>query len=328
VISVTSDAGGVARIRLLPGRYEIESVLCDSYTYDGPRQAVTIEEGQTHRIALLLTPNVRGVVRDPAGLPVAGARVRIVGAGREEVISDEQGRFAIAWDRRFQFRDALTFCLLAQHELRNLATAMTIGRGATWLDVKLQAYPVLAGRLTDSNGQGLAHASAYVTLRVPNWGDTPLSEEVTETGADGRFEIRAVPAAGQCTLHVDAEAHGSKDTVVPVKTADGLSFDVGTLMLLPANLSISGRVLDSRGHPVARAMIYGWGEGQPIKLNTETDPEGRFTLGRVCAGQVNLRIDVDLGDGKHVQVRTLANAGATGLEITSRDPYSRVSQER
>jgi len=328
VMSVTSDADGVARIRLLPGEYEIRSVVCEGYAYDGQRRTVTIADGETRRVALLLTPNVRGVVRDPEGLPVAGARVRIVGAGREEATSDEQGRFEIVWDRRYQFREAPTFYLVARHEPRNLVTTMVIGGEVTWLDVRLQACPALAGRLTNPQGQGIAGAWTYVTLTVPNWGDTPLSEEVTAAGADGRFQIRAVPPTGLCTLHSDAHSYGSKDTAVPVGTAKGLSLDVGTLTLPPANLSVSGRVVDSRGNPVANALVYGWGEGQPIKLNAETDAQGRFTLDRVCAGQVNLRIDADLGDGRYLQIRTLANAGATGLEIRSREPYSRLSQER
>jgi hypothetical protein len=327
VMSATSGADGVARIRLLPGGYEIESVLCDGYAYDGQRRTVAIEEGDTQRVVLTLMPNVRGIVRDPEGQPVAGARVRIVGAGRQEVTSDEQGRFEIVWDRQFQFRDALVFCLVAQYEPRNLATTMAIGRDATALDVKLQACPALVGRLTDPSGQGLTRAWAYVTLRVPNWGDTPLSEEVTAAGADGRFEIRAVPATGQCTLHVCADAYGSQDTTVPVKTADGLSFDVGTLTLPPANLSVSGRVLDTRGNPVAGAMIYGWGKGQPVKLNAETDTLGRFTLDHVCAGKVNLRVDANLGGGRHLRVQVLADAGASGVEIASRDPFSQWSRE-
>jgi protocatechuate 3,4-dioxygenase beta subunit len=327
VMSVTTDADGVARIRLLPGEYEIQSVQCEGYAYDGQRRTTTMADGETRRVALLLAPNLCGVVRDPEGLPVAGARVRIVGAGREEITSDEQGQFEIVWDRRYQFQDALTFYLVARHEPRNLATTMVIGREATWLDVRLQACPALAGRLTNPQGQGIAGAWTYVTLRVPNWGDTPLSEEATAAGADGRFQIRAVPPAALCTLHSDAAAYGSKDTAVPRGTATGLSLDIGTLTLPPANLSVSGRVLDSRGNPVANAMVYGWGEGQPIQLHAETDAQGWFTLDRVCAGQVNLRIDINLSDGRQLQIRTLANAGAAGLEIRSREPYNRVSQE-
>ncbi len=326
-MSILSDAGGVARIRLLPGEYEIESVLCEGYAYDGPSQAVTMEEGETRRVTLILTPTVRGVVRDPEGRPVAGARVRIVGAGREEATSDAQGRFEIAWDRQYQFRNALSFFLMAQHESRNLATTMAIGRNATWLDVKLQACPPLAGRLTDSSGQGIAGAGAYVTVRVPNWGDTPLSEEIAVTGADGRFRIRAVPPVGQCILHSNAQAYGSKDTDVPVKTANGLSFDVGTLTLPPANLSVTGWVLDAMGNAVAYATVYGWGEGQPLKLSAQTDAQGRFTLARVCPGKVNLRVDADVGDGRRVRGQVLADAGATGVVIISRDlsgGYSRA----
>jgi protocatechuate 3,4-dioxygenase beta subunit len=326
--SVTSDAAGVARIRLLPGEYEIESVQCEGYAYDGQTRVVTIEEDHTRSVALILSPTLRGVVRDLEGRPVAGARVRIVGAGRAEAASDAQGRFEIAWDRRYQFQNALSFVLVAQHELRNLATTVAIGRNATWLDVRLQACPPLGGRLTDPSGQGIVGAGAYVTLRVPNWGDTPLSEEIAVTGADGRFQIRAVPPVGQCTLHSQAQAYGSKDTDVPVKTANGLSFDVGTLTLPPANLSVTGWALDVSGNPLADATVYGWGEGQPLKLSAQTDAQGRFTLAGVCPGQVNLRVDAHAGDGRRLRGQVLADAGATGVVIISREPYIRVSRER
>ena len=327
-MTVASDAGGVARIRLLPGEYEIQSVLREGYAYDGQTRVVTVEEGETRRVPLVLTPTVRGMVRDPEGRPRAGERVRIVGAGREETTSDEQGRFEIAWDRQYQFRNAVSFVLVAQHEPRNLATTMAIGRNTTWLDVKLQACPPLAGRLTDPSGQGIAGAGAYVTLRVPNWGETPLSEEIAVTDADGRFQIRAVPPIGQCILHSNAEAYGSKDTNVPVKTTNGLSFDVGTLTLPPASLSVTGWVVDASGSPIADAMVYGWGEGQPLKLSTRTDAQGRFTLTRVCQGKVNLRTDADLGDGRRLWGQVLADAGATGVVIISGGSFGGWSQER
>jgi hypothetical protein len=96
--------------------------------------------------------------------------------------------------------------------------------------------------------------------------------------------------------------------------------------LPPANLSVSGRVLDSRGNPIANAIIYGWGEGQPLKLNAETDAQGRFTLGHVCAGMVSLLVGVNVDEGRYLQVQTLVNAGAAGLQITLRDLYRQWSK--
>jgi protocatechuate 3,4-dioxygenase beta subunit len=88
------------------------------------------------------------------------------------------------------------------------------------------------------------------------------------------------------------------------------------LTLLSASLSVTGQVLDTQGYPIGKAMIYGWGEGQPIKLNTQADAEGRFTLAGVCAGPIDLRVDADWGGGKHLQAHVLADGGATGLQIT------------
>jgi protocatechuate 3,4-dioxygenase beta subunit len=322
-MSAASDADGGVRMPLLPGTYEIGDVRRNGYTYEGPHRPLVIEEGRTTRLTMVLTPNVHGVVRDPRGLPVSGARVRMVGAGREDAISDGEGRFDIAWDRQCQFRDAASYSLVIQHEQRNLAATLEIGRHTGALDVRLHACPVLTGRLVDAGGRGIAGAGAYVTLNVPNWGDTPLSEEVAETDAGGRFEIRAVPPTGQCTLHTWADAYGSRDMTVPVKTAEGLSFDVGTLTLPPANLSIAGRARDAWGNPMARAMVFGWGAGQPVKINTQTDAEGLFTLAGVCPGKVNLRVDANLGGGRHLRAQTLAEAGDTNLLIGSRGLFAK-----
>ncbi|MCL5282242.1 MAG: carboxypeptidase-like regulatory domain-containing protein [Planctomycetes bacterium] len=154
---------------------------------------------------------------------------------------------------------------------------------------------------------------------MPNWGDTPLSEEIAVTGADGRFRIRAVPPISQCTLHSNAEAYGSRDTDVPIKTANGLSFDLGTVTLPPANLAVTGWVLDASGSPIAYATVYGWGEGQPLRLSAQTDARGRFTLARVCPGKVNLRVDASPGTERRLQGQVVADAGATGVVIISRE---------
>jgi len=271
-------------------------------------------------VVLGLTSDLRGIVRDPYGTPVAGARIQIVGAGREEAISDGQGRFTIAWERRLQFRAATEFYLVARHEPRNLAAAVTVGRGTPAVEVRLQPGVTLTGQVVDLVNRPIAHAWAYATWNVPNWGDTPLAEEQIETDSSGRFELTAVPPGILCTIHACADGYGSKDQQAGVQAGAQRVLDVGLLSLSSATLSVSGHVRDGQGNPVADAAVYGWGQGQPIKLRTQTDGAGRFTLAGVCPGQVNLRIDSDLGNGRHTWTR--ARAGANDLEIGPPVPWA------
>lgn len=318
--AVVSDAGGVARVLLMPGRYEVRQALCEGHTYEGQPEAVTITAETTQQVVMSLTPNIHGIVRGPEGAPVAGARIRIVGAGREEVTSDERGRYEIAWDRRCQFRAAAVFCLVARQEEQNLAARLDISRDASLLDINLQRGAVLTGRVVDPDGKEIGGAWVAVTLDVPNWGDTPLCEEQTRADSDGRFEVRGVPPAGQYTLHAHADTYGSKDVVTSTPTSAGRPLDVGALTLGPASLAVSGRVLDLAGNPVAHALIYGWGDGQPLRLNTETDTQGRFSLAGVCVGKVDLRVDADMGGGKRLWARVRADAGDE-IEIDLQGPF-------
>jgi hypothetical protein len=311
--SVVSDANGVAWIHLLPGQYEIFDADGEGYTYEGPRQLVTMVPGLTDRVVMALTPNVHGVVRDPAGTPIVRASVKVVGAGREEVTSDGQGRYDIAWDRRCRLRDVPTLCLVARHERRNLGVVTEIGQSTSFLDVTLQPCAPLTGRIVDPDGRGIAGGWVCLTLSVANWGEAPLCDEHVKADSGGRFEIRAVPPGRRYTVHAYADGYGGKDAVADVRTAAAL--DVGSLTLPRASLSVTGRVLDTEGNPLANARVRGWGSGQPIKLDARTDAAGWFKLGGVCAGRVGLRVDSEWVWGVPLATMASADGGATNVEI-------------
>ena len=194
--TAVSDAQGVAHIRLCPGTYAVSGVSCDGYSSAGFRRTVAVEEGGTARAALTFERNARGVVRDPQGRPVAGAQVKIVAGGRAEVTSDDQGRFEIAWEGTNQLHRKPAFWLVARHEQRDLAAIVAIGKEANLLDVRLAPCVTLTGRIVDPNGRGVGRAWVYVTLDVPDWGDTPLREEHIQADDDGKFEIPALAAGG------------------------------------------------------------------------------------------------------------------------------------
>ena len=317
LFAAVSNVQGVAYIRLRPGTYQVSGVSREGYSPAGFWKTVVVEDSGTVQAALTFEPNVRGVVRDPQGSPVVGAQVKIVAGGRAEVTSDGQGRFEIAWEGTNQLHRKPAFWLVARHEQRNLAALVEIGKEANSLDVTLAPSVALTGRIVDSNGRGLRAAWVYVTLDVPDWGDTPLREEHIQADDSGRFEIPALAAGGRYAIHASANAYGSKAVVVEVGAAASRSLDLGAIALPAANLSVSGRVVDLRSRPVAHAMIQGYGQGQPVRLTAQTDAEGKFTLAGVCAGRIDLGVD-PYGKGKRLWAQVSAPRDAVGVEVVAR----------
>lgn len=312
---VVSDAEGAASLHVEPGAYRIVTAVYEGYTYEGLPQAVMVEPGATKRVVLALTRNGHGVVRDLAGMPIAGVAVRVIGAGREQVTSDGQGRFEFAWDRRCHLREASAFTLMARQEQRNLAALVEVREGDV-LEVKVQPGATLTGRIVDPNGRAIPSAWVYATLNVADWGETPLRNEQVPVDSNGVFEIRTVPAGGRYILHAYAQGYGSREVVVENRVVADLALDLGPLTLAPARLSVAGRVVDARNYPVPNATIYGWGAGQPLRLRTETDADGRFLLTGVCAGQIDLRVDADWGGNNRLRAHVYANGGDSDVQIT------------
>lgn len=325
----TSDAEGVARIRLAPGTYQFQGASKQGYGYEQRQEMVTVEEGTTKRVAVALkeTPRIRGVARDPAGAPVAGARVRVLPAGYQDITSDAEGRFEAAWDPRSWSTGRTTFCLLARHEQRNLAAVVDIAEEASMLDVKLEPGMVVVGRIADPNGKGIAGARVNPMLRMSTWG-SPLSRDQTQTDSNGNFEIRAVPPAHRYSIHFSANGYGSKQNETVETNADATRrLDIGIVTLPVANLSVSGRVVDLQDQPVANATIRvsGYGDGQPDNLSAQTDAQGRFTLQGVCQGRVNIRAEVNQGN-RRLSANALTDGGSADIKIVLREGSSHTVQ--
>jgi uncharacterized GH25 family protein len=328
VFSGISDAEGIIRLRLAPGTYQLLRASRQGYGYEQLTQTVTIEEGATKRVTVTLkeTPKIRGVVRDPAGAPAAGVRIRIIPVGRDEITSDAQGKFELAWEQGSAGGRPENCCLMAQHEQRNLAAAIDLTEGMSTVDVKLEPAATIAGRVADPNGKGIAGARIIPMLRrtLVAWS---MTREQILTDANGNFEIRAAPALYRYELYASANGYGSKRSEVVETEARKDRLEVGVLTLAPANLAISGRVVDLQDQPVARANIsaFGFGEGQPERLSAQTDVEGKFTLKGVCPGQINLRVEANLG-AKRLSAQVLTDGGSTDLKIVMREGRAPVQR--
>lgn len=318
-ISTVTDAQGIARTRLSPGSYEVQGAYKQGYMSGDKTQPVVIEEGSTKRLTISLKemPRIRGIVRDPSGAALADVRIRILPSSRDEVTSNADGWFEIAWNPRSWGEENMVFCLVARHEQRNLAGAFELSEGNATFDAKLDPGITLTGRVVDPNGQGISGARIRPMLNVSNWGSS-LSDNEIETGSDGRFQIPALPAGRRYSLYAGADGYGRKDTRAEADNVVNGVLDVGVLTLPLANLSITGQVVDPDGTPVANAEIDTYGEGQPDRLEARTDAEGRFKLDGVCDGRITLGIQAGRG-AKQLTANILTDGGAADLKIVLRE---------
>ena len=325
-LSADSGKDGIARIRLVPGGYQISGVYKQGFTSDRRQETITIEEGATERIAWALNeaPKVSGVVRDGDGKPVEGVKLSILPASGEEASSDSQGKFEVIWDRRGWPGEDTTFCLVARHRQRNLAAAVEIGEGTKTLDIKLEPGVAFTGKVVDPDGKGIANAHIVVMLQARGWGST-IGRDKMQTDAEGIFQVKAVPPGRKYSIYASAEGYGDSRAEAQADNAVDDRLDVGAVTLPVANLSVSGQVVDALGNPAAHANIEssGFGGGQPSRRSTQADTQGNFTLDGVCAGQVNIRADVDR-DGKRLSARIVTDGGATGIKIVVREGRSVV----
>ncbi len=330
-LSAISDEDGVARIRLMPGGYQISGVYKQGFTRNRRQETITIGDGKTTHIdwQLASLPKITGVMRDGKDKPLEGVKLKVCPAGWQDVISDADGKFEVSWDPgRWSSRETI-FCLLARHEQSNLAAVEDIDEGMKRLDIKLKPGVIFAGKVVDPDGKGIADARIMIYLKGPRWG-SPIGRDQAKTDSQGKFEIKAVPMEHKYSIYASAKGYGDNRTV-EVQTEDAVDnyLDVGTLTLPVANLSVSGKVVDTQGRPVAHARIEssGFGEGQPSRLTTQADKEGNFILEGVCASRVDIRANV-YRDGKRLSARVFTDGGASGIKIVLHEGRSVVQQLR
>jgi len=319
-----SDKDGVAPIRLMPGEYQIYSVYKQGYSRHRPQDAITIEDGKTEHIEYELArqPKIVGVVRDEKDKPVEGVEMKVCPTGGKEATSDTEGRFEVTWDPgRWGERETI-FCLVARHEQRNLAAVEEIGEDTKTLDIKLKPSVIFAGKVVDPDGNGIADARVTIYLRGPRWSwSSSIGHDQSQTDAQGKFEIKAIPMEHTYSVYTRAKGYG-ENLSQEISTNDAVNnqLDIGNIPLAVANLSVSGRIVDAQGNPMAHARIYGSGPGQP-RRSTQADTEGNFTLEGVFAGRVDIRTNVDR-DGKRLSARVSTDGGATDVKVVVRERSS------
>ncbi len=85
-------------------------------------EVISVEDGRTVRAECTLRlSKVSGAVRDEAGNPLAGVRLRVLPQGEDETTSDISGRFEVSWDAALMISPDTAFVLVARDMARKLA---------------------------------------------------------------------------------------------------------------------------------------------------------------------------------------------------------------
>jgi protocatechuate 3,4-dioxygenase beta subunit len=304
---VTTDPGGVARIRVATDTYRLAVVAGPLSQWHG---TVKVIEGQTVRCEAPLTifPRVSGRVVDPQGRPAANIIVTVHPFG-DHLATDAQGKFDLGYDPRFGTKRK--FVVARDPESGRAAAAMVDG-SLRPVDLMLGPAWTLTGRISDPNGTAIPAARVSLALEIDYC--------VSNTGVDvlsdpqGRFEMKAIPRVPryphrclQYELSVNAAGYGPIRflKIFPYGPA-GASADLGTIRLPPATASVLGVVVDARGVPAARVPVFMGDErtlDQPHK-DTMTNERGEFAFTRLCPGPVSFQANAGNNPGGATFLRT------------------------
>jgi Carboxypeptidase regulatory-like domain len=253
---------------------------------------------------------ISGTVVDPQGKPAPAARVSLFPSfSAAEKQTDGEGRFTLTFDpRQGGSMGEATPIVVARDPGRNLAAAVDLEEGATNASVRLEPALTLAGRVTDPDGKALTNAQAQLWFHTEHRASN-LGSPV-RAGAEGRFEIKALPQGRQYTVIVSAKGFGQEQRNVPASDITTNRLELEPFQLVRADQRIAGVVLDDDDKPVARASIYSYGDRQP-NLNAQTDSKGQFSLDKVCAGPIQLSANSRNGGYANVT----AEGGDTNIVI-------------
>ncbi|MFN0008646.1 MAG: sigma-70 family RNA polymerase sigma factor [Planctomycetota bacterium] len=235
---------------------------------------------------------IGGRVVDPAGNAVAGALVKIGerGGGIVDlpnglrasipdpvpVTSDADGRFTYAGDLQPGVHD-VTVSARGWPLWRGHVEAVEGAKGH--VDVVLAEPAKIEGRVVDASGAPVAGARVVAAVEHRGgWYFEPFPTPRAKTDADGKFRLDWI-APGQQELNASLEGRPELGKAkLRAKCAAGQTTSVE--LVLDPGLTITGRIVDREGQPVARWTVRAKPDpyGFAYPRQSDSDEEGRFLL--------------------------------------------------
>ncbi len=289
----STDKSGTAALRLLPGKYLLRISAEPFHLAKSIDTAIEVNEGATAEIGAALSPrpSIHGVLRDSDGKPAAGVEIGVSSNAGSESVTDADGKFRI-----MTFGDTPKNCaIMARSAERHLCAWAMVTDVKLPIEMTLTPGRTLAGRVTSANGKPIPRASATVHCTSATGAFMPFSCTATPDAA-GNVEIDALPETSEYSIEFSTPGFGPHIEKIAVDDPGKKKYDFPPITLAPAELTLSGVVVDSDDKPVAKAVVEAGGSDQPMISAVITDDAGKFTLRGLVKGRVN--IDAQIRDGE------------------------------
>jgi RNA polymerase sigma factor (sigma-70 family) len=262
--------------------------------------------------------NVRVVVLDPQGNPLAGAKVHSSIWTNEKEFkanhdyqTDAAGGVTVDLPKTFYilrlWASKKPFVEMFSHwEQNELASGVAVPAEYT---MRLETAVTAGGRVVDEHGKPIAGAKVQVRVAndpKPAHGDSRTryntwlaeGEDSATTDAEGRWHIDNVPDHPQLELslqvshpdHVPNENWRDSLTAAGI-TAATLRQETATLSL-KSGVIVTGRVTDAAGKPIKDALVIHGDRPYFANLPSKfpTDADGRFRLPALATGATTLTV--------------------------------------
>jgi protocatechuate 3,4-dioxygenase beta subunit len=251
---------------------------------------------------------LKGTVTDDAGQPVPGAEVAVFPGynGTHWMKTGPGGEYSLTWSiQPWQAQNGGAY-FVVRNPARDLAAVEELPEETTNLDIKLKPALTLTGQVKNAGDAPMASAQVGLWFKAGNSYDQ-LNENMQTADAEGRYEIKCLPADGQYMVFASAKGYGKSEEQVQ-NDSDTNRVELSPLVLKLADQVIAGQVLKDDDKPAAGVNINLNGDGQPDGYMT-TDGKGRFHF-QVCEGQIRLFAYSQYGGGS---AQAAVEAGDTNI---------------
>jgi hypothetical protein len=278
-------------------------------TAEGGDTNVVLRLGENMNYSADSKPHkLKGVVKAADGQPAAGVRVAVFpNNGAHWVKTGTNGEYSLNWSlQSWQMQNGGAHLLLLD-KARNLARTEELPEDTTNLNVQLKPAVIFSGQVKNADGVVPPGAQMTLWIKIGNSYDYLDESGTTPVNAEGRFEIKGLPADAQYLVSASAKGYGKhQQNLSPEYETNQVELE--TFVLKHADRVIAGQILKDDDKPASGVNINLNGDGQPDG-NMTTDSKGRFHF-QVCEGQIRLFAYSQSGGGN---AQATVEAGDTNI---------------